>query len=269
MGGCPLQTFNLQLQPPSTSTVNKIDFSEEKITTDDGVEIAFDHYPSGHENIIIIAPGFYNSKQAVLFKQMAQRLCDQYDIIVMDFRGHGRSKGLFTWTANEDKDLLGVLKFVEGKYKKLGIIGFSLGAAVGLITAAKSKQIDSLIAVCSPSQFDKIDLKVWNMGIKENIVYTFFQEGRIGKGVRPGSLWIKKIKPIDIIDKITIPIYFMHGVEDWLILPWHSEALFKKANCSKKIELIEGATHAEYIFRSFPDDTIKRFKTWFAETLNN
>jgi len=132
-----------------------------------------------------------------------------------------------------------------------------------------TKQIDSLIAVCSPSQFDKIDLKVWNMGIKENIVYTFFQEGRIGKGVRPGSLWIKKVKPIDIIGKITIPIYFMHGVEDWLILPWHSEVLFKKANDPKKIELIEGATHAEYIFRSFPDDTIKRFKTWFAETLKN
>lgn len=249
--------------------MNKINFSEKKLTTTDGVEIAFDHYRSGHENIIIIAPGFYNSKQAVLFKQMAQRLCDQYDIIVMDFRGHGRSQGLFTWTANEDKDLLGVLKFIEGKYKRIGLIGFSLGAAVGLITASKSKQIDSLIAVCSPARFDKIDLNVWNMGIKENIIYNIFQEGRIGKGVRPGSLWLKKVKPIDIVGKITIPIYFMHGLEDWLILPWHSKVLFKAANCLKKIDLIEGATHAEYIFRSFPDDTIKRFKDWFAQTFNN
>jgi len=249
--------------------MNKINLIEKKLTTTDGVEIAFDHYQSNHENIIIIAPGFYNSKQAVLFKQMAQRLCDQYDIIVMDFRGHGRSKGLFTFTANEDKDLLGVLKCVEGKYKKIGIIGFSLGAAVGLITASKSKQIDSLIAVCPSAQFDKIDLNVWNMGFKENIIYNFFQEGRIGKGVRPGSLLTKKIKPIDIVGKIKIPIYFIHGSDDWLILPWHSEVLFKAANCLKKIDLIEGATHAEYIFRSFPDDTIKRFKTWFAKTLNN
>jgi len=249
--------------------VNKTNFSEEKLTTADGVEISFNHYQSDYENIIIIAPGFYNSKQAILFKQMAKRLCNQYDIIVMDFRGHGRSKGLFTWTANEDKDLLGVLKFVEGKYKKIGIIGFSLGAAIGLITASKSKQIDSLIAVCPPAQFDKIDFNIRKMGIKENIIYNFFQEGRIGKGVRPGSLWIKKIKPIDVVGKIKIPIYFMHGLDDWLILPWHSEVLFKTANCQKKIDLIEGATHAEYIFRSFPDDTIKRFKTWFAKTLNN
>jgi len=249
--------------------VNKIISIEKRLTTTDRVEIAFDHYQSGHENIIIIAPGFYNSKQAILFKQMAARLCDQYDIIVMDFRGHGRSKGLFTWTANEDKDLLGVLKYVEGQYKKIGIIGFSLGAAVGLITASKSKLIDSLIAVCPPTRFDKIDFNIRQMGIKENIIYNIFQEGRIGKGVRPGSLWMKKIKPIDIVGKIKIPTYFMHGMEDWLILPWHSEVLFKLANCPKKIELIEGATHAEYIFRSFPDDTIKRFKTWFNKTLKN
>src|SRR4029079_19104721 len=107
------------------------------------------------------------------------------------FRGHGQSRGFFTWTAKEHLDLEAVVDLIRPKYHKVGVIAFSLGAAIAINTIGETAPVDSLIAVSAPSSFWRIDYQVWRMGIKENIIYNLFQEGRIGKGVRPGWLWHK------------------------------------------------------------------------------
>lgn len=236
------------------------------VTTQDNKEIHYDLYTRGHKKVIIIAHGFYNSKKAVLFKEMAGMLADEYDVIVFDFRGHGKSKGFFTWTVKEYQDLEAVLDYTRVKYDKVGVIGFSLGAASSIITASRTDRIDSLIAVSPPSDFNKIDFQIWRMGIMENVVYNVFQEGRIGKGVRPAWPWSRKIRPIDVIDQINIPVLFVHGKKDWLIQPWHSQRLYDQAKGIKKLEIIEQGTHAEYIFRRNKEETIAVFKEWFRKS---
>jgi len=71
------------------------------LTTADNHKVAYRHYTAGHKKAIIIAPGFFNSKDAVLLKRLKGHLIDTYDVIMFDFRGHGESSGLFTWTAKE------------------------------------------------------------------------------------------------------------------------------------------------------------------------
>lgn len=159
---------------------------------------------------------------------MAKALNDEYDVIVMDFRGHGKSDGPFDWTASEHQDLEAILRYAHEHYKDVGVIGFSLGAASGIITAARSDLIKSLIIVSTPTEFNKIDKQFWKMDVMENIFYNVFEEGRVGKGIYPGNLWLEKTKPIDVVTDIKIPVFFVHGAKDWLILPWHSEKLFKK-----------------------------------------
>jgi len=238
------------------------------VITADGIKIAYDRYSQGHERVLILAHGFFNSKKAVLFAQMAQSLVKEFDVLVMDFRGHGASEGFFDWTAKECQDLEALIQYAVIHYKKIGVIGLSLGAAVSLITASYSDQMESLIVVSAPTQFDKIDFHFWKMGIMENIVYNIFQEGRIGKGVRPGKLWLKKTKPIDVVDKIKIPVLFLQGDRDWLVQPWHGVKLYNKMTSShKKLETIQNGTHAEYLFRSHPKHTVKIFSDWFKKTL--
>lgn len=237
------------------------------VVTEDKKKIHYDHYTGGHDKVIVLAHGFYNSKQAVLFKDMAAVLNDAYDIIVMDFRGHGKSDGPFDWTAKEYKDLEAVLHYAHKQYTAIGVVGFSLGAATSIITAVRGDLIKSLVVVSPPTDFDKIDKHFWKMCIKENIIYNVFKEGRIGKGVMPGNLWLKKIKPIDVIQDIKSPVLFVCGKKDWLILPWHARALYEKAKGVKKLEIFEEGTHAEYIYRSHKEQTLKMFKEWFAKTL--
>ncbi|MGR3302356.1 MAG: alpha/beta hydrolase, partial [Candidatus Scalindua sp.] len=164
-------------------------------------------------------------------------------------------------------DVEAVVGYAHERYAKIGLIGFSLGAAVCIIAAARPNPITSLIAVSPPAQFNKIDFHFWKMDVEENIIYNIFKEGRIGKGVRPGSLWLKKIKPIDVVEKIKIPVFFIHGKKDWLFRPWHCERLYQKAQGRKRLELIENGTHAEHLFRRDRGSAVKLFKEWFKLTL--
>lgn len=237
------------------------------VKTSDGQKIHVDHYKNGHPYVVIIAPGFTNSKKAVLMKQLAQELNDQYDVMILDFRGHGKSKGLFYWTSKEYLDLQAVLEYADQQYQKIGVIGFSLGAATGLITALKTDLIDSLISVSGPADFDKIEYHFWKLDIENDILYNLFNDGKIGKGVTPGPWWFKKEKPIDCVGKIKIPVFYIHGKADWLINPWHSEKLYEATNSKKRLALIDKGPHAEYLIRKNKAETIGLIKEWFQKTL--
>lgn len=242
-------------------------YTTHHVTTQDNIRISYDRYRKNHDRVVILAHGFFNSKQAVLFQKMARALNDAFDVVVMDFRGHGRSEGRFTWTAKETLDLEAVIADIRPHYARLGLVGFSLGAAISINAAARTNGIDSLIAVSAPVRFRRVDGHFWSMDVRENIIYNVFQEGRIGKGVRPHHLWFKKTCPLDSVRGIHIPVLFLYGKKDWLIRPWHGPKLYAAcASERKRLVMVEG-THAEYLFRSFPDEMTRIFKEWFEETL--
>lgn len=237
------------------------------VKTSDGQDIVFDHYQHGHDKVVILAHGFFNSKDAVLLKALGHALDDRYDIIIMDFRGHGKSGGLFYWTSKEYLDLQAVLEYAQKSYQKIGVVGFSLGAATSLIAASRGDLITSLIAVSAPVEFEKIEYRFWELSFENDIVYSLIGEGKIGKGVRPGPFWQKKHKPIDLVEKIKCPVLYIHGQEDWLIKPWHSEALYERTIAPKHLAIIKNGPHAEYLIRKNKIETVGLIKNWFKETL--
>ncbi len=214
----------------------------------------------------VIAHGFFNSKGSELICKVATELLCFIDVIVFDFRGHGSSEGLFHWTSREYLDLEAVLNKAKEEYKIIGLIGFSLGAAISIITVARSDKVDSLIAVSGSTEFEKIDYKFWNLDL-ENDIFHNLGDGRKGKGVRPGPFWLKKDKPINVVKDIKIPVIYIHGEDDWVILPWHSERLYEKTRSKKQLVKIPGGSHAEYLMRFHSNEFIAAIKQWFAETL--
>lgn len=239
------------------------------LSTSDKEKIAYDYYKNNHSKAIIIAHGFYNSKDSVLLKKLAKNLSDEYDVFMFDFRGHGQSSGLFSWLTNEEKDLEAVLDYLDGKYEKIGLVAFSLGGSVSINTLAQREGVDSLVCVSVPSELEKIDYKLLELSWEDDVVYTMFnKEGKKGKGVRPGPFWLKKKKPIKQVGKIKIPILYIHGDKDWVIKLWHSEVLYEETNSKKKLIIIEGGPHAEYLMKDFSKEFTEEVKKWFEETLN-
>src|SRR5258708_26652422 len=71
-----------------------------------------------------------------------------FNVLMFDFRAHGRSEGeSVTMGMYEKEDLLGVLDYLaaERGINQVGVLGFSMGAATALMTAGLSDRICALV----------------------------------------------------------------------------------------------------------------------------
>jgi 1,2-diacylglycerol 3-alpha-glucosyltransferase len=238
------------------------------VMTEDNKRIAFRHIKGGFPKVVIIAHGFYNNKDTLLFKKMTDAFSKEYDVIVFDFRGHGKSSDVFTWTALEQNDLRAIIAYAkENHYAKIGVIGFSLGAAIALIEASGHQGIDSVIAVSAPADLGSINYHFWENEMWQDLKLNLGVKG-LGKGVRPGSPALRKVRPRDVVDKISpTPVLFLHGEKDWLVKLSHSQRLFVKAKEPKALTIIKDGGHAERLFDAFPDQFMKICLDRFRETL--
>lgn len=81
-------------------------------------KISYRHYKNGYDKVIVVIHGFYNSKDSSLLESLCNNLSETSDIFIFDLRGHGKSSGLFTWSAREGDDLAEVFDYLKGHYKK-------------------------------------------------------------------------------------------------------------------------------------------------------
>ncbi len=240
--------------------IGKKSMEEIQIQTKDGVKIALNHYKSGFNHVVIIAPGWFMTKDSKSFKEMSEIFSKYSDVITIDFRGHGKSGGFYTFTSEEVNDMEAVIKYAHELYTKIYLMGFSLGGALTLIAGANNELIKKIVAVSAPSCFEKIENKVWK---KEAWIPTMQKcELKRWFSIRPGFLNKKKIKPIDIVEDIKCPTLFIAGEKDPTVCCWHTKALYDKAVCQKKYELFKDCSHAEDLFLQDKEKFIKLCCEW-------
>jgi len=239
------------------------------LNTKDKVNLSFEHNRSGYRSLIVICPGFFNSKKNRWMRKTVELVSDCYDTFIFDFRGHGESSGKFTWSAKEYLDVEAVLDYVAGyKYNSIGILAYSLGAAASITAANKRKDVKAMVLVSCPFSFWQINYHFWQpemlSDLKDNIDCDWE-----GKGARVGSLFRLKKKPINEIKKIKdIPILFIHGQRDWVIKDSHSQKLYAVVQGPKGIELIEDGLHAERMVQQNPERMKKLILNWFNQALD-
>ncbi len=237
--------------------------------TKDKVEIACEHFKNGFDSVIIICPGFFNSKKNAGIRKAIDIVSGSYDAIIFDFRGHGESSGKFSWTAKEPLDLEAVLDYaVEKKYKNIGILGFSLGSPVSVIVAARRPEIKSMVLISTPFSFWEIDYHFWKpemfSDLKSNLDCNWE-----GKGARIDHVFSPKERPIDLISKIKdTAVLFIHGAKDWVIKDYHSKKLYDSAMVhEKKLEIINDGLHAERLIEQYPERIKELAINWFNKTI--
>ncbi len=239
-----------------------------RLTTVDGVEIAYEHFKNGRDSLVIICPGFFNSKSNSAIRLSIGLVADSHDVMIFDFRGHGESGGKFAWTAKEPLDLEAVLDHaVSQGYKKIGLMGFSLGAAISIIVAASRPEVKSMVLISAPTSFWRMDYNFWEPGMLSDLKANLKCKWE-GKGVRPGQIFLCKARPIDRIDAIKAPMLFIHGDRDWVIKDYHSKKLYDAATAeNKKLAIIPKGLHAERLIEEFPEKMKELVSGWFKETL--
>ena len=170
-----------------------------------------------------------------------------WNVLIPDLRAAGESEGQFiTMGALESRDVFDWEEKVvsENPDAKIILHGVSMGAATVMLTAAlEPKNLYAVVEDCGftsayemfTSQLEKI------FGLPEYPVMPFANfVCKIKTGIK-----ISDAAPIDVIDKIKVPILFIHGDADKLIPIEMMERLFDKAVVLKEKFIVAGAGHAD------------------------
>ena len=130
----------------------------------------------------------------------------------------------------------------------LTLIGFSYGGSIAISTAARHDlPLASLLLISPVADFDMITPRINPFTIHRHLAFS--QALR-----RPRFAWTlrrsAKLRAVDDVGNVHVPICLIHVKNDWLIDHRHSIALYEKANEPKELHLldIEGNYHADRIF---------------------
>lgn len=237
---------------------------QDSVLAKSGLKISIRHKRIMKESAVVIAPGFFQSKETKTFQMLENDLLEFFDTVCMDFRGHGKSHGFYSFSACEKEDLKAVVDYAKKHYQKIGVLGFSYGGSIAIIEQAEFKNIDSLVCVSSPMASEEVEFKWWT----PDAIRLGIKGLEPGAGVRPGNPFLPKTRPIDVVSLISpTPILFVHGTEDPTVDLRHSRLLYEKAQEPKMLKIFENASHAEEIYRKYPKGFLSVVEDWFSRTL--
>lgn len=194
--------------------------------------------------MVVLGHGVTGNKDRPLLVALADGLSKKgWPCLRFSFSGNGESEGRFedATITKETGDLLAVLKAVPQEMR-IAYVGHSMGAAVGVTTAARSLTIQSLVSL-------------------SGMVYTADFLKREFGDVTPdeGNMWEDEACPlsttfvddlnavsslVETAGQIRQPWLIIHGTEDDVVPMKDSLDAFDAAVCEKKLVCIPDAGHS-------------------------
>lgn len=209
--------------------------------------------------------GGKTSEAKVDHLKLAKMFIDKgYNTFIFDFRGHGDylGKNGVTVGFNEQKDLLGAIKFIKSKGigENIGLIGFSMGAATSLSVLDKTKDINFVIADSPFSELKgylKSNMKHWTGLPYFPFVPMIMLNFKLIYGVD-----YNKVNPLNSIEKSSIPILMIHGKKD-ITIPYTESVKMEKSlkNSKSKLLLFDDSSHigSYSLYKNSYEKAIKEF----------
>lgn len=227
-----------------------------KVPSFDGTIIWYDVYDAPSPQLVIVVPGFWRDRRHPSMVRLAQLLVSMgYRAAVVDVRGHGDSEGTYGFNLHEHHDVAAVANDLlrNGTISSIALIGFSYGGAIAISTIARHDlPVTSALLISPVADFEMIAPKINPFTIHRHIAFAQALK-------RPRFAWrVKnsaKLRALDDVEQVRVPLCFIHVKNDWLISHHHSVALYEHAREPKELHIleIEGNYHADRIFNVASD----------------
>ena len=188
--------------------------------------------------LIVLSHGYTYDKQSLL---PAAKLLykNNFTTVLFDYRAHGESEGnKSTIGILEQNDLLAAIDFAKKFSNNIGVFGISMGAATAIMAIAKNKTPVKLLVL--DSSFAKLSEIIYR---KSHILTPL-----IIKFMRLSGVNVTESQPIDYVDKLTIPVFFIHGEKDELVPFKDTIQLFEKSNNPKQLWIVKEGLHGRSYF---------------------
>lgn len=193
-----------------------------------------------------------------------------FDVLMFDFRAHGRSEGdRVSMGYFERQDLLGAVDYLQARgVGRVGVLGFSMGGAVGLATAPLSEAIG---AVISDGGFARLEGAIlgWARGrgsLPRGLALLLVHVVILVAGWRMG-VHLAEADPLRWVGRIAPrPVLFIHGDHDPYVSVAEVEALYAAAGEPKRLWRVAEAGHRQ-VDRVYPAEYRARVIEFFEQYL--
>lgn len=234
-----------------------------KIPTRDGIELDARFIPVENAKGTVIVLHGWSSDMDFGLMQSKFLLNLGYQIIVYNARFwnyHDRPKDYQGFIGNDIDDIGDVIKYAKSRNdvdsNKLGLLGFSYGAAKSVIAGAKYRDLKFVMADAAPVS------EMWMT--KEEIA-----EMRNNFVKWQGERWLtENITSLQAVSKISpIPLLLLHGEKDTAVPLSHSEELFKNAKEPKEFHTFPNSGHCLAMMTGDKDAYFKAVDDFLAKHL--
>ena len=170
-----------------------------------------------------------------------------YNVLTFDFRAHGLSEGRFTSVGHhETNDVLGAVAYVKSRAEvdpsKIGVIGFSMGAAASIQAAARCQDIAALVADSAYANF--VDAARYSFSLITRVPHFPMAPMAMRWAKWLVNVDANQLRPVDAIGRIAPrPVLIAHGELDEIVPVRHAHNLFKAAGEPKELWIHPAAHH--------------------------
>lgn len=201
-------------------------FDELKINVTEGVDLSgLLFYADKPKGVVLYLHGNAGAisdwgKRAHLF------LDNNYDVLFVDYRGYGKSQGVYSKNNQLYNDVQKVYDFVKSRYKEedIVVLGFSLGSGLAAYLASENKPKKLILNAPYYS---------WKTLVAEEIAPPI-----------PKYLIKYDIATYQFMDNVECPVQIFHGSRDYLIEPETNSVKLRDLYPNKiKLTFIEDASH--------------------------
>jgi fermentation-respiration switch protein FrsA (DUF1100 family) len=227
-------------------------------------------FPRPETDRVIIGLTGYRGAKSELIGIGAALWRAGFNVLLFDYHGHGAGLGApVTLAYRELYDVYAALDYTLRRIPgaRIGVIGFSMGAALAILTAASRPEVRVVVA---DSPFaTHADVVSYNIartirlpGEPFLLTADYFLARRAGYRSRD-------VAPLRVVEQIAPrPLLLIHGTDDLVIPVSHTQRLYEAAGEPKELWLAEGAGHCGAYFLNRPA-YCQRVCAFFADALEH
>jgi pimeloyl-ACP methyl ester carboxylesterase len=192
-----------------------------------------------------------------------------YRAALVDLRGHGESTGRYlTYGEVETRDLSALLDALgqRAPLGRVGVYGFSYGAAVALELGARDARVQAVVAAAPFASLREVVLDYRDRYLPfplRSIPDAWFEQA-VDQASQFALFDPDASAPIQAISSSHAHQLLIHGTRDDQVPLRHSRELARAAGPLAQIITLEGASHANLPFDAVSQAALAWFEQWLA-----
>ena len=227
----------------------QVSYEEVSFVTEDGLTLRGWWFPHPESDRVVVAATGHKGTKPDLLGIGSGLWRAGYNVLLFDYRGCGESDPApLSVGFYEQRDLRAASTWSRGRVPgaRLGLIGFSMGAALSILAAATDPTIRVVVADSAYATLQGVVANAYGRYRVPSWPFLALSDRYNGwrYGYRYGAL-----RPVAVVEKLAPrPLLIIHGTRDAVTPVAHAHHLYDAAGEPKELWIAEGAHHCGAYF---------------------